>query len=68
MKIGDLVGWSDYAAGWSGGPDTGEFVGLVVRVIPRISGRRRSKAKVEILADETFIVEQRMVEVINENR
>jgi hypothetical protein len=51
---------------WSNGPDEGEFAGTVVRVIPP-RRKRRSRAKVEILADELFIVGRRMVEVISES-
>ena len=64
MKPGDLVVWTEYAAGWSEGPCEGEFAGTVVRVIPP-SRRRRSRAKIEILAEETFIVGRRFVEVIS---
>ena len=66
MKPGDLVAWTEYAAGWSEGPDAGEFAGTVVRVIPP-TRRRRSRAKIEILAEETFIVVQRFIEVISES-
>ena len=66
MKPGDLVAWTEYASCWSGGPSEGEFAGTVVRVIPP-TRRKRSRAKVEILADELFIVGRRMVEVISES-
>ena len=66
MKPGDLVAWTEYAADWSEGPEAGEFAGTVVRVIPP-TRRRRSRAKVEILAEETFIVGRRMVEVVSES-
>ena len=66
MKPGDLVVWTEYAAGWSNGPKAGEYAGTVVRVIPP-RRRRRSRAKVEVLADELFIVGRRMVEVISES-
>ena len=64
MKPGDLVAWTEYAADWSEGPEAGEFAGTVVRVIPP-TRRKRSRAKVQILAEETFIVGRRMVEVIS---
>jgi len=66
VKPGDLVAWTQYASCWSGGPSEGEFAGTVVRVIPP-TRRKRSRAKVEILADELFIVGRRMVEVISES-
>ena len=66
MKPGDLVAWTACAAAWSGGPEAGDYAGTVVRVIPRISGRRRSRPKAEILDDEgTFIVTTQMVNVIS---
>ena len=64
MKPGDLVAWTEYAADWSEGPEAGEFAGTVVRVIPP-TRRKHSRAKVQILAEETFIVGRRMVEVIS---
>jgi len=64
MKPGDLVVWTEYASCWSGGPSEGEYAGTVVRVIPP-TRRRRSRAKVEILAEETFIVGRKMVEVVS---
>lgn len=64
MKPGDLVVWTEYAAGWSEGPDAGEFAGTVVRVIPP-TRRKRSRTKIEILAEETFIVGRRFIEVIS---
>ncbi len=66
MKPGDLVVWTEYAAGWSEGPCDGEFAGTVVRVIPP-TRRKRSRAKVEILDTGTFIVGRRFVEVISES-
>jgi hypothetical protein len=66
VKPGDLVVWTKYASEWSGGPDEGALAGTVVRVIPP-RRRRRSRAKVEVLADELFIVGRRMVEVISES-
>jgi hypothetical protein len=51
---------------WSNGPERGDFAGTVVRVIPP-TRRKRSRAKIEILADELFIVGRRMVEVISES-
>jgi len=66
VKPGDLVAWTQYASMWSNGPDEGEYAGTVVRVIPP-TRRKRSRAKVEILAEEAFIVGRRMVEVISES-
>ena len=64
MKPGDLVVWTEYAADWSNGPNAGEYAGTVVRVIPP-TRRKRSRAKIEILAEETFIVGRRFIEVIS---
>ena len=66
MKPGDLVVWTEYAAGWSNGPKAGDYAGTVVRVIPP-TRRKRSRTKIEILAEETFIVGRNMVEVISES-
>ena len=66
MKPGDLVAWTAYAAAWSDGPEAGDYAGTVVRVIPP-TRRKRSRAKIEILAEETFIVGRRFVEVISES-
>ena len=66
MKPGDLVAWSQYAEGWSYGLLAGEYAGTVVRVIPP-TRRRRSRTKIEILAEETFIVGRRFIEVISES-
>ena len=64
MKPGDLVAWTKYASEWSNGPHQGTYAGIVTRVIPP-TRRRRSRAKIEILDDELFIVGPRMVEVIS---
>ena len=66
MKPGDLVAWTKYASEWSDGPEAGDYAGTVVRVIPP-TRRKRSRAKIEILAEETFIVGRRFVEVISES-
>jgi hypothetical protein len=66
VKPGDLVVWTEYAAGWSNGPKAGDYAGTVVRVIPP-TRRKRSRTKIEILAEETFIVGRNMVEVISES-
>ena len=66
MKPGDLVAWTEYASMWSNGPERGDFAGTVVRVLPP-TRRKRSRAKIEMLADELFIVGRRMVEDISES-
>ena len=67
MKIGDLVMWTEYAAGWSDGPQQGETAGILVRRLPRrlrLNGRRLSADRVEVLDFEGdhFIVRVAMVE------
>jgi hypothetical protein len=66
VKPGDLVVWTKDAAVYSPAPAAGDFAGTVVRVIPP-TRRKRSRAKVEILAEETFIVGRRFIEVISES-
>jgi len=69
MNVGDLVMWTEYATGWSDGPQEGEIAGIMVRRLPR---RRRWRGpsrpltpeRVEVLGfdGDYFIVRSQSLE------
>ena len=64
MKVGDLVTWSDFFAGRSGGPKEGDYCGLLLEVIPQIRRRNGFRpARVKVLDGDGEIITTRKIYV-----